>query len=57
MKALLPFDDFVLNRNENTRRIFKQPKWLFDQAFSDSCTPVSYTHLIPLSEHLLFQYR
>lgn len=39
MKALLPFDDFVLNRNENTRRIFKQPKWLFDQAFSDSCTP------------------
>ena len=35
MKTLLPFDDFVLNRNENTRRIFKQPNWLFDQAFSD----------------------
>lgn len=36
MKAILPFDDFVLNRSDNTRRVFKQPQWHPEMAFTDS---------------------
>lgn len=39
MKTVLPFDDFILNRTENTKRIFQQPKWLFDQAYIDPFCP------------------
>lgn len=35
MKCINVFDDFVLSRTDNTRRVFKQPEWLFDKAFTD----------------------
>ncbi len=39
MRTILAFDDFVLNRSDNTRRVFKQPKWRRDLAFSDPANP------------------
>lgn len=39
MKAILAFDDFVLNRSDNTRRVFKKPDWRFDLAYTDSANP------------------
>ena len=35
MKHILAFDDFVLNRSDNTQRVFKQPQWRFDLAYTD----------------------
>ena len=35
MKTILAFDDFVLNRSDNTRRVFKQPEWRFDCVYAD----------------------
>ena len=40
MKVILPFDDFVLGRSENTRRVFKKPQWRFDCVYADeACNP------------------
>ena len=39
MKHILTFDDFVLNRSDNTRRVFKQPKWYTDLAYTDAANP------------------
>lgn len=39
MKHILAFDDFVLNRTDNTRRVFKQPDWRFDCAYQDADNP------------------
>ncbi|MGI6691727.1 MAG: hypothetical protein ACOX63_12945 [Christensenellales bacterium] len=39
MKHILAFDDFVLNRSDNTRRVFKQPKWYTDLAYTDAANP------------------
>ena len=35
MKTILAFDDFVLNRSDNTKRVFKQPEWRFDCIYTD----------------------
>ena len=42
MKTILTFDDFVLNRTDNTRRVFKQPDWKFEYAYTDPVCP-AYT--------------
>ena len=39
MKTILAFDDFVLNRSDNTRRRFKQPEWHPELAFTDPDNP------------------
>ncbi len=39
MKTILAFDDFVLNRSENTRRRFKQPKWHPELKYTDPDNP------------------
>lgn len=39
MKTILPFDDFVLNRSDNTKRIFKQPEWKPELAYYDPYNP------------------
>jgi len=35
MKKILMFDDFLINRTDNTKRRFHQPEWQFDRAFYD----------------------
>lgn len=39
MKTILAFDDFVLNRSDNTRRRFKQPVWHPEAAYTDPDNP------------------
>lgn len=34
MKKIMFFDDFLINRTDNTRRIFKEPVWDFENAFN-----------------------
>jgi hypothetical protein len=39
VKTILAFDDFVLNRSENTRRRFKQPQWHPELMYTDPDNP------------------
>ena len=39
MKAILAFDDFVLNRSDTTRRKFRQPEWHPEFAYTDPANP------------------
>jgi len=36
VKAILPFDDFLMNRSDNTKRVLKQPHWHPECVFTDS---------------------
>ncbi|HOJ09278.1 MAG TPA: hypothetical protein PK733_01625 [Clostridiales bacterium] len=35
MKKIMFFDDFIVNRTDNTRRVFKEPVWDFSNAFNE----------------------
>lgn len=49
MKTILAFDDFVLNRSDNTRRVFKQPEWRMDLLYTDPAAPrrINLTGVVP----------
>ena len=52
MKTILAFDDFVLNRSDTTRRVFKQPQWRMDLAYTDPANPrgIWPTSVVPALE-------
>lgn len=58
MKTILAFDDFVLNRNDNTRRVFHQPDWQFDLAYTDPNIPraISPASVIPAPQGGYYMY-
>lgn len=39
MKVISVFDDFIMNRSDNTVRVFKQPDWKYDLLYSDPANP------------------